>query len=325
MWCINLLYSTCKIIQWGKVQLSLFSCDGFFFRGNLHSHSTRSDGQLNPKQVCDEYKKNGYDFICLSDHFLGIYDYPITDTSEFRDTEFTTLLGAEVHSGKMENGDLWHILAVGLPLTFTPPNAPNFKPSDGMESAGNLAQRCRDAGAFVSIAHPQWSGLTLNDARSIASAHAVEAYNHGSAIGADRGDGFSILDLLLADGKKLNLIATDDSHFTESDHFGGWVMVKATKNEPDALLESLKAGTFYSTQGPDFHNIELLDNELRVKCSPCSTMILSGRGSAARALHGQSMTSGIMKLDRFYKHKWLRVTIIDAAGNRAWSNPIWRP
>ena len=199
----------------------MFSCDGFFFRGNLHSHSTRSDGKLNPKQVCEEYKNNGYDFICLSDHFLGIYDYPITDTSEFRDTEFTTLLGAEVHSGKMENGDLWHILAVGLPLTFTPPNTPNFKPFEGMESAGNLAQRCRDAGAFVSIAHPQWSGLTLNDARSITSAHAVETYNHGSAIGADRGDGFSILDLLLADGKKLNLIATDDSHFTESDHFGG--------------------------------------------------------------------------------------------------------
>ncbi|MEE2775027.1 MAG: phosphotransferase [Pseudomonadota bacterium] len=303
---------------------NLFSEEGFFYRGNLHSHSTRSDGMLEPEQLCDAYKKNGYDFICLSDHLVGIYGYPITDTSEFRDNHFTTLMGAEVHSGAMGNGELWHLLAVGLPTNFKPPEAPNFKPIDGMESAASVAQRCRDAGAFVAIAHPQWSGLTLNDARSITAAHAVEIYNHGCYVGAGRGDGFSILDLLLTDGKKINLIATDDSHFTEPDHFGGWVMVKAKRNNPDTLLTALKAGHFYSTQGPTFQDIELFDNEIIIKCSPCTTIILAGKGSAAEARHGQSMTRASIKLDRFYKHDWLRVTIVDAAGQRAWSNPIWR-
>jgi hypothetical protein len=34
--------------------------------------------------------------------------------------------------------------------------------------------------------------------------------------------------------------ATDDAHFFEPDHFGGWVMVKAVENIPDALLTALK-------------------------------------------------------------------------------------
>jgi hypothetical protein len=47
----------------------------------------------------------------------------------------------------------------------------------------------------VAVAHPQWSGLTLDDARSMmGAAHAVEAYNHGCHVGADRrtGSAFSI-------------------------------------------------------------------------------------------------------------------------------------
>ena len=32
--------------------------------------------------------------------------------------------------------------------------------------------------------------------------------------------------------------------------FGGWVMVKADSNDPDALVEALKSGAYYSSQGP---------------------------------------------------------------------------
>jgi hypothetical protein len=98
------------------------------------------------------------------------------------------------------------------------------------------------AGAFVAIAHPQWSGLTLADARTIGAAHAVEVYNHGCFAGCDRGDGWAINDLLLSEGRRITAVATDDAHFSEPDHFGGWVMVKAEENEPEALVAALKAG-----------------------------------------------------------------------------------
>jgi hypothetical protein len=301
-----------------------FTAPGRFWRGNLHTHSTRSDGVLDPAEVCRRYADQGYDFISLTDHFLGAYGYPITDTRAFRTNRFTTIPGAELHSGAMANGELWHILAVGLPEDFAPSHSPDFHPVAGQETGPQIAARARAAGAFVAIAHPQWSGLTLDDARTIEAAHAVEIYNHGCAVGCDRADGAAIADLLLSEGRRLTLCATDDAHFHEPDHFGAWVMVKAEENDPDALLAALKAGHYYSSTGPEIRRVELTDAGVAVECSAAASVIVSGRGTASRAIHGLSMTRAVMPLDRFRGCDWLRVTVVDAAGRRAWSNPIWR-
>lgn len=301
---------------------NIFSSPGRFWRGNLHTHSTRSDGVLDPAEVCRRYKAEGYDFIALTDHFVGRYGYPIVDTTPYRCEGFTTLLGAELHSGAMQNGELWHILAVGLPADFAPANAPDFKPVAGQETGPQIAARARAAGAFVAIAHPQWSGMTLADARSLDAAHAVEVYNHGCAVGAARPDGFAIADLLLGEGRALSLCATDDAHFNEPDHFGGWVMVRSVENTPRALLTALKAGDYYSSQGPELRNISVDGDTVTVESSAVVTVILQSGGSAALAMHGSSMTRCRLGLGRFKEHGWFRVSVIDAAGRHAWSNPI---
>lgn len=300
-----------------------FSAPGQFYRGNLHTHSTRSDGILSPEEVCRRYKAEGYDFIALTDHFVGLFDYPITDTSLYRDTDFTTLIGVELHTGAMENGNLWHIVAVGLPAGFTPPDAPHFKAIAGSETGASLAQRARDVGAFLAIAHPHWSGMTSADARTITAAHAVEIYNHGCVVDNDRGDGFLTLEHMLNEGRQLNLIATDDAHFNTPDHFGGWVMVKATENAPEALLAALKAGEFYSSTGPQIHNVQVYNDRIEIECSAAATIIAMGKGTSMATLHGASMTKAVLSLERLKDSPWLRVTIIDRAGKRAWSNPIW--
>jgi hypothetical protein len=303
------------------MQLNAFSMPGRFWRGNLHTHSTRSDGVLEPAEVCRRYLAEGYDFLALTDHFVGPYEYPIVDTRPFRTNAFTTILGAEMHSGAMANGELWHLLAVGLPPDFAPSHTPDWMPVAGQESGSELAARAVAAGAFVAVAHPQWSGLTLADARSIWSAHAVEIYNHGCATGCDRADGFGIADLLLTEGRRLSLIATDDAHFTEPDHFGGWVMVKSEANEPDALLAALKSGAFYSSQGPELRDVRVTAAEVEVEMSACVSLIVQGAGSAAKAVHGQSMTRASIPLERFRNSPWVRVTVVDGNGKRAWSNP----
>ncbi len=294
----------------------IFARPGRFWRGNLHCHSTRSDGAVEPAEVCRRYRDEGYDFVALTDHFLPRYGHPVVDTRGFRTNRFTTLLGAELHAGTMANGEVWHILAVGLPE--------DFAPAPGPETGPGLAARAAAAGAFVAIAHPHWSGLTLQDARSLTAAHAVEVYNHGCATGCDRGDGFVIADLLLSEGRRLSLCATDDAHFTEPDHFGGWVMVRAEANDPAALLDALKAGHYFSSQGPEFRGIEVGPGAVEVACSAVRSVIVQGRGTAAVGVHGLSMTRARVPLDRLAASPWLRVTLIDAAGRRAWSNPFWR-
>lgn len=305
-------------------RLSAFTAPGRFWRGNLHTHSNRSDGELPPQEVCRRYRAEGYDFMALTDHFIGLYDYPITDTLPYRTEGFTTLLGAELHSGAQRNGELWHILAVGLPPDFAPPDAPHFHPVPGQESGAAIARRAVEAGAFVAIAHPQWSGLTLEDMREIEAAHAVEIYNHGCAMGCDRPDGFALADQLLTEGRRVTMIATDDAHFHEPDHFGGWVMVKARENTPDALLAALKRGDFYSSQGPELHDVRIEGRKVVVESSAVVSVVAMGRGSGAKGVHGHSMTRTEVSLDRMEGSPWLRVAVIDAAGKRAWSNPIWR-
>ena len=301
-----------------------FTAPGRFWRGNLHTHSTNSDGILPPQEVCRRYRAEGYDFLALTDHFVGIWNYPISDTNGYRTDNFTTILGAELHSGAMANGELWHILAVGLPPDFAPSNSPHFVPVPGQETAAEIAARAVAAGAFVAIAHPQWSGLTMEDARSVTAAHAVEVYNHGCAMGCDRPDGFAVLDQLLTEGRKLTLVATDDAHFSEPDFFGGWVMVKAQANEPAALLEALKAGHFYSTQGPELRDVRIEGSRVIVESSAVVSVVAIGWGTGAKGVHGSSMTRTEVPLERLNNSPWVRVAVIDAAGKRAWSNPIWR-
>ncbi len=305
------------------MSLKFFSTPGKFYRGNLHTHSTQSDGALEPGEVCRRYQAEGYDFISLTDHFVGLFDYPITDASEFHNDKFTTIMGAELHSGAMENGHLWHLLALGLPSDFPPPSAPNFLPVKGSETAASIAQRARDAGAFVVIVHPHWSGLSEADAFSITAAHAVEIYNHGCVVNNDRGEGLMTLEYLLNKGRHLNLIASDDSHFNSPDYFGGWVMVKAQENTAQALLAALKAGEYYSSTGPEIHNIRINETSIEVDCTPVVSILVQGHGSPMTYLRGETMTTGKISLERLSNSPWIRITIIDRAGKRAWSNPIW--
>ncbi|MFL5258277.1 MAG: CehA/McbA family metallohydrolase [Hyphomicrobiales bacterium] len=305
------------------VDVSPFSLPGRFWRGNLHTHSTLSDGALAPDQVIESYKDAGYDFMMLSDHFLGIYRWPIADTRRFRSNNFTTIIGSELHAPETSVGELWHIVAAGLPL--------DFEPAEPKESGAALAQRAADAGAFVGIAHPAWSQLTIEDGRTIEVAHAVEIYNHGCAVDSDRGEGWYLLDQLLTEGRRLTAFATDDAHFKTDDHFGGWVQVKAESLDPEALVEALKQGHYYSSQGPIIHEVSVSGTELTVACSPVNTIVVACGHSRTVGRSGKAITGATLDLRGLEKgwlltkeSAWFRVSLIDQAGRRAWTNPIWR-
>lgn len=300
-----------------------FSTPGRFWRGNLHTHSNLSDGALPLDDVVNRYKAVGYDFITMSEHFIHHFNYPIADTRHLRGNDFTTILGAELHAPVTSAGEWWHILAAGLPLDFAPVQ-PN-------ETGPQIAKRAADAGAFVGIAHPAWSQLTIEDGRALSFAHAVEIYNHGCAVECDRGDGFYLLDQLLNEGHKhLTAFATDDAHFKSADHFGGWVHVKAESLDPDLLLAALKRGEYYSSQGPQFHDIQLNGHELTVTCTPVDTIAVVCGISRTVVKMGRAITGATLDLrkleDGWMMQKtspWFRVVLIDNAGKRAWSNPVW--
>jgi len=290
-----------------------------FFRGNLHGHSNHSDGKTSPEAVVESYAQLGYDFTCLSDHLWKDTRFAaetVLDNSSLDRQDFITIPSAELHCyGKAYDQDgIWHIVANGLPLDFA-------QARDG-ETVDAMIKRAMDAGAYVTIAHPEWYSMTYEEAQQVTHAHGIEIYNHSCVISSNRGSGIAIADALLNDGVRLSFTATDDSHFNPFDHGGGWVMVAAEELSAEAIVKALKAGRHYSSTGPNFHHLSLEDNTLIIGCSAVNSIIVSAEGHLARDLQGANLTYAEIDLSAL-KSSYFRVTIRDHAGRMAWSNPYF--
>ena len=293
---------------------------GSWYRGNLHTHSNRSDGRTTPAEVCAFYRARGYDFISITDHFMERYQFPITNTAPYRTAGFTTILGAELHAAATSLGDLWHILAVGLPG--------DFAPTGNGETGPQLAERARAAGAYVAAAHPAWYDLTDQDLLSLPAAGAIEIFNTTCSESNGKGDSTGYVDRLLSQDRYYQIIATDDAHFqpTRPDSCRNWVMVRSISQDPADLLAALHAGHFYSSQGPEFHEVTPLQDgtKLAVRTSPVRAMYLTGRGASHSTVSSDAdFTTAELSLVAI-KGPYARLTVIDRHGRRAWTNPVRR-
>jgi hypothetical protein len=255
--------------------------DGRFWRGNLHCHSSRSDGQREPERVAAAYQEAGYDFIALSDHFEERYGWSITDTRALRTRDFSTLIAAELSSGPWEEPRTYWVSAVGLPTELDPPPA-----ADPAE----VIRRVHGGGAFVVLLHPALNHLPVQASGHLPAFHAVDAveiYNHSTFGSApDRADGAYMVDGLLDRGRHVMLTAGDDAHFAfPADRFGGWIEVWAEELDPVALLASLRAGAYYSTQGPRLERLQRDGDRLEAATSAVQAIAVGGPGDRMAGRH----------------------------------------
>ena len=68
-----------------------------YFKTNLHTHSTISDGKLSPQEVKDAYKAQGYQVLSLTDHNV------IVNHSDMNDPDFLMLTGMEINYNNDKN------------------------------------------------------------------------------------------------------------------------------------------------------------------------------------------------------------------------------
>ena len=60
--------------------------EGTYKKGNLHTHTTWSDGMHTPKETAEHYRSQGYDFLALTDHWVyGIHPELNRDDFLFRE------------------------------------------------------------------------------------------------------------------------------------------------------------------------------------------------------------------------------------------------
>lgn len=78
-------------------------------KGDLHSHSCRSDGKRDPVAEAGHYREQGYDFVALTDHNRYYPGGEILEAYAGVETGLTLVRGEEVHSP----GSVVHIVHVG--------------------------------------------------------------------------------------------------------------------------------------------------------------------------------------------------------------------
>ena len=65
---------------------------GNFYKANLHTHTTCSDGSKTPEQIKEIYKAQGYSVLAYTDHDVMI------DHSDLNDEAFLAITSYEVET-----------------------------------------------------------------------------------------------------------------------------------------------------------------------------------------------------------------------------------
>jgi hypothetical protein len=186
-------------------------------------------------------------------------------------------------------------------------------------------QNARTQGAVLIWAHPYWTGNSPREGMRH-NFHGMEIYNHSSQCENGSGYALSHWDSVLSRHPDFLGFATDDSHFKTGQECwnGGWIMVNAACCTEKEILDNIRRGNFYASQGPEFKTIEYSANTVKVETSPIAYVRLIGprmTGNWIKAKDKESVLQAEFQLPPDWPYA--RLEIEDADGKRAWSNPLW--
>ena len=304
-----------------------FTGSGRLLKGNLHCHTTRSDGKASPEELLRIYAENGYDFTAVTDHM--VYNYK----NFAPDTGILVIPGMEADRNLAnENGRCFHTVFIG------PEEDSNGFWQDERFSTGFVKDQTeysekilRDTYAknnMVIYCHPEWSCTPYTSFHKMEGIFAMEIWNSVCAMewGCDK-NAYGWDDILRT-GRRIWGVASDDAHDPKF-MAHGWVCVNAEKNV-DSVLTALREGAFYASTGPEIYDFTVDDSAIRLKCSPVSEKRFISDMLFPRIKTGEGITEVTLELtppnwintDRLKEH-YIRAEITDAEGKRAWTNPIF--
>ncbi len=313
-----------------------------FYKGNMHCHSTLSDGTFTPEELKKMYKEKGYSFLAITDH------EHVNNNSYLDDEEFLTITSAEyaikefpkestlvnlnmkvchlnIYAKKQDND--YSVCYNSVLDHFSKGNKINKDDTDydrvyGKDGINDLIKKVNEAGFFVAYNHPRWSLENYGDYCGYEGLWGVEIFNTScNDIGIYEYD-INVLDDFLRDGKRIFATSGDDNHNHNkdnplSDSFGTFLMVNAESLTYDNIINALLKGDFYTSTGPVIEELYIDDGKVYIKCSPASKITLSTRGrrSATCDMVDRLLTEAVFEIKE--KDEYIRLDVIDENGRRA--------
>lgn len=277
---------------------------GKWFKGNLHTHTTNSDGKLSPADAVAMYKSAGYDFLALTDHWV---------LSEWgRSDNMLLISGCEYNSptGDTRQGVV-HIVGVGMNKD------PMIERGADMQSAINAIN---GSGGIAIYAHPSWSLNSPDQIKPFYGLKGVEIYNSTCGLpGNTRPYSGVIVDLLARDGYILPIMAADDTHSYNGDNTKSFIMVNADELTPGCIMSAIREGKMYASQGPELY-FTVEAGVARVESSPVEHIFFFSDTCGGVVRTGGGLTGAEYRL-RASDH-FVRAEAVDAEGRYAWSQII---
>ena len=202
-----------------------------------------------------------------------------------------------------------------------PEDFKNTHPATGQDAINSV----NEAGGIAFVAHPHWCGFTPEEVLSLHNFAGIEVFNT-SCVGIGREYNMEIWDELMDLGCGCPALAVDDMH-GDAQLYGGWTVIAAKSNSVADIMDALKHGMFYASEGPEIKSMRIHDGVFEAEFSPCSKVLLLGErmyGFGGTTKPQEPVTSFKRNLADLPKGL-LRFQIRDANGKYAWGNPFLNP
>lgn len=292
-----------------------------WYKGNLHTHTINSDGDSSPDAVARWYKEHRYHFLALTDH--NYLTDPQGLNSIFGASErFLLITGEEVTTG-FRNAPV-HVNAFRLSETIQPASGGSVQ-----ETLQANVDRILASGSIPSLNHPfyRWA-IEPEVFRNIERLGLFEVFN-GIHDTNDEWGLEEMWDSALTAGREIYGIAVDDAHEFKS--FGpersnpgrGWIEVRASELTQVAILDAVERGNFYSSTGIRLAELNRGEGAVDFRIEPSGdekylTRFIGQGGKELERVVGIKAAYQLKPGDGY-----VRASIQDSAGRRAWVQPVF--
>lgn len=296
--------------------------EGSWYKGNLHTHTTCSDGSASPQETAEAYRRAGYAFLAITDHFVyGRHE-------KLGREDFLLFPGVEFDSTADFGNRSVHLVAVGTPEDSAIEEGCRFEQLRGRK-IGEIAAYMTARDHLTVLAHPYWSWLDFSQALSFEGLTGMEIFNGTCEASWFSGQAQAFFHQMLWNGRRPLCFASDDTHQFHKDFGWGYITVKAPRLTHQAIRDAILAGSFTATaaypgeEGPRILDFAVEDDTAVLTASPCRSLyIYSGWGDTA--VHGtrdepvSRLTARIPAGAPF-----VSAMCVDFAGHITWSQPIF--
>jgi hypothetical protein len=295
-----------------------------WFKGNLHTHTSLSDGDSPPGVVARWYDEAGYDFLCISDHNVR-FDPDFLQSELLKEGRRIHLIPGEELTSWWQDDERTYALHVNGYGTRASLGDVGGESVQGVLQG--LIDRIVANGGMASVNHPNfWSSVGWKDLAALRRLQFFEVYN-GHPLSFNDGTEElpsmdTVWDLLLLHGQRVFGLAVDDAHYFQewgaqfSNPGRGWVVVEAEEKTSAELLAALAAGHFYASNGPELSRVEgRVGESLRVVAHGGSLIEFIADGKVVERVEGEV---GFCRLGNALS---LRARVVDPSGT-AWVQPL---